>query len=168
MKMMVFPLVLNVALSHWGKSELFDQRIKWMPQRTESSSRQEISDPFRCILFDDIKPFLIDFGSLDARKGLIESFVQFLFGGVYSKNNTLEPGWAFTRCRDPGSYPYSSVLGKSSVFAFRSSVGTEFGRLFSSDGFPSLSDIEYIKSLGSDWLDFLKFADVILMPQASA
>jgi hypothetical protein len=148
-------LIFTAPLSQWGKSELFQQSIKWLPQRTESSSRQAVSDPFRCILFDDIKPFLIEFSSMDAKKKLMQSFIQFLYGGMVQLG-LGEAGWAFTRCRDPSLHPFTSVLGKTSSFGIHKTSNLEGGRLFSRDEFPSGLDIGFLQSLGVGWVDFLK------------
>lgn len=125
--------------------------LKWVPQRTGSAQEQNVLDPFRCIVFDDIKPLICSISTSEGQAALLNSFIQFLTGGLLnlSKGSTL--GWAIPRCRDP-SLPHSS-LGTSFPFTNVSMMDPDC--LFS-DTFPSNDDINFISALGNDWLGFLK------------
>jgi hypothetical protein len=91
---------------------------------------------------------------MDAKKKLMQSFIQFLYGGTVQLGMG-EAGWAFTRCRDPKLHPFTSVLG-TSAFGLHKTSNVDFGRLFTRDDFPSGLDVEFLGSLGVGWVDFLK------------
>lgn len=147
-------------MTHWAKSEFFNESRQWRPLRTDSltdDSGKGIVDPFQCVLFEDVNPFLIDLSTHGAKQKLIHTFIGFLYGGTLQLGHS-EPGWAFPRCRDPSMHPFSAILGRE-PFGLHKDSGFDYsGQLRSFDGFPLNRDLDFIKTLG--WVDFLKYLDI--------
>ncbi|KAJ3220855.1 Protein nrde2 [Clydaea vesicula] len=76
---------------NWGHVELLEEYYKWNPQRTESSETQDVEDPFRCVVFEDVSKFLFLLTLKQSKLKLINNFIQFLLGGLFRLNlNNLD------------------------------------------------------------------------------
>jgi hypothetical protein len=63
-------------LDTWFKKERHAEFSFWQPQINVTEA--EVEDPYRAVLFDDVRPFLIELNSQEAQKRLILEFLNFL------------------------------------------------------------------------------------------
>ncbi|KAI9004189.1 NRDE-2, necessary for RNA interference-domain-containing protein [Gaertneriomyces semiglobifer] len=80
------------VFERWARQEAFEEYSHWLPYR--GASDEDIEDPYRTILFEDIQPLLFDLQLNCSKVRLIYAFLQFLgvpFNeGLSSKHSYFE------------------------------------------------------------------------------
>ncbi|KAI9102008.1 NRDE-2, necessary for RNA interference-domain-containing protein [Phlyctochytrium arcticum] len=82
----------------WLHKERRDEFFSWLPARTvdEESDTDDIFDPFRNVLFDDISSLMFDIHENETRIQLLHTFLQFL--GVPFNNGKSSNDESFQDC----------------------------------------------------------------------
>jgi hypothetical protein len=65
----------NDSYTNWLKKERHGDFFYWMPQLLVDES---LEDPFRTVLFDDLRPFLFDLKEKESKPFLVQEFMRFL------------------------------------------------------------------------------------------
>lgn len=128
----------------WIKKERFAEFYHWLPQNAGKLERllqpeEEVEDPYRTVLFEDIKPFLFDIHDRDLIFNLILHFVHFL--GAPVTDNTI--------FNSPLLYTFWKSREDTSLFDFPfSSPNSGFGVFF--------TDINWFRNVGEEHLNFIE------------
>lgn len=100
----------------WIKKERFAEFYHWLPQNSD----EDVEDPYRTVLFEDIQPFLFDLKDRDVIFNLILQFIHFL-GVPVTENTVLNPHLLYTFWKpqenaDLFNFPFSAPNPGFGVF----------------------------------------------------
>jgi hypothetical protein len=119
----------------WIKKERFAEFYHWLPQTLE----EEVEDPYRTVLFEDIMPFLFDLKDRDVIFSLILQFIHFL--GVPVTDNTI--------LNSPLLYTFWKQQDDVKLFDFPfSAPNPSFGVFF--------TDASWYRNIGEEQLKFIQ------------
>ncbi|KAJ3088671.1 Protein nrde2, partial [Quaeritorhiza haematococci] len=83
----------------WEQEETLKEFSAWLPARTATADEEDLEDPYRTVLFDDVRPFLFDATLPHTRSLLIQSFLQLL--GI--PMNNIQPHYLYSTHSSPSS-----------------------------------------------------------------